>query len=99
MRTKKMLDYGSFSEQTRSHTSEDWVIGDECNPIHSLPAREPTRRKVTVSSLCSSSGPENETLDSSISTVSCFSTTQIKIDHSEWDAAHEIEGGIFELEL
>jgi len=78
MRTK-ILDYGSFSEQTRSHTSEDWVIGDECNPIHSLPAREQTRRKVTVTSLCSSIGPENETLDSSISTVSCFSKTKLVV--------------------
>jgi hypothetical protein len=97
MRTK-MLDRGS-SEQRRSHAVEDWVIGDKSDSIRSLPVRELTRHKVSSTSLCSSSGLENETLDSSMSsTLSCFSTTQISSD-LESEAAHDIESGIFEIEL
>jgi hypothetical protein len=97
MRTK-MLDHGG-SEQSRSHADENWVIGDKSESIHSLPVRELTRHKVCSTSLCSSSGLENETLDSSVSsTLSCFSTTQIGSD-SESQAAHDVESGIFELEL
>jgi hypothetical protein len=98
MRTK-MLNYGSISEHTRSHNDEDWVIRDKCESIHSLPVRELTRQKVSSPSLCSSSGLENETLDSSMSsTLSCFTATQIGSD-LESEAAHDVESGIFELEL
>ena len=93
----KMLDRGS-SEQRRSHAVEDWVIGDKSDSIRSLPVRELTRHKVSSTSLCSSSGLENETLDSSMSSLSCFSTTQISSDLDS-EAAHDIESGIFELEL
>jgi hypothetical protein len=98
MRTK-MLDHGSVSEHhKRSHADGDCVIGDKCEFIHSLPVRELTRHKVSSTSLCSSSGLENETLDSSMSSLSCFSTTQIGSD-SGWEADHDVESGIFELEL
>ncbi len=99
MRTK-MLDCGSIPEHHgRSRTDEDWVIGDKSESIHSLPVRELTRQNVSPTSLCSSSGLENETLDSSMSsTLSCFTATQIGSD-LESEAAHEMESGIFELDL
>jgi hypothetical protein len=93
-----MLDYGSISVHRRSHADEDWIMGDKSESIHSLAIPELTRHIVTVTSLCSSSGLENATLDGSVSTLSCFSTTQISSD-SESEAAHEMESGIFELEL
>jgi hypothetical protein len=93
-----MPDYGSISEHHRkSHANEDWIIGDKSESIIPLLARELTRHKVSSTSLCSSSGLENETLDSSMSSLSCFSTTQISSD-SESEAAHDVESGIFELE-
>jgi hypothetical protein len=96
----KMLDYGSICEHRRSYTDEDWFIGDKSETIHSLPVRELTltRHKVSVTSFCSSSALENETLDTSMSTLSCFTTTQIGSDLKS-EAAHDIESGIFELEL
>jgi hypothetical protein len=94
----KMLDYGSISEDhRRTYTDEDLFIGDECGPIHSLLARELTRHKVSVTSFCSSSAIENEILATSVSTLSCFLTTQSS--SVELQAVHDnIESGIFELE-
>jgi len=48
MRTK-ILDYGSFSEQTRSHTSEDWVL--EMNAIPFIPFQHENRRGAKLPSL------------------------------------------------
>jgi len=86
-----MLDYGSICKHRRSYTDEDWFIGDKSETIHSLPVRELTltRHKVSVTSFCSSSALENETLDTSMSTLSCFTTTQIGSDLKS-EAAHDI---------
>mmetsp|Transcript_9459 Transcript_9459/g.14619 ORF Transcript_9459/g.14619 Transcript_9459/m.14619 type:complete len:174 (+) Transcript_9459:55-576(+) len=89
----KMQDYESIFENRRSrHADEDWFIGDESEPIHSHPAREPTRHKEGTPSLSSS---ESETLDGSISSLSCSSTTSI----SSYSGAEAEDNGIFELEL
>ena len=91
-----MQDYGSICEDRRSRRdNEDWFIGDESEPIHSHPVREMRRHKERSPSLCFSSALESETLDGSISSLSCFSTTSISSD-SESEAE---DSGIFELEL
>ena len=96
----KMVDYGSGSipDDRRSLTDEeDWFIGHTYEPIYSLHKQEATTHKGSVDSSSASFLLEND-LNSSISPLSCSSTTQISID-SELEVAYDIESGIFELEL
>eukprot|EP00984_Skeletonema_dohrnii_P031104 scaffold23187_cov111-Skeletonema_dohrnii-CCMP3373.AAC.1 len=88
-----MQDYESIFENRKSrHADEDWFIGDTSESIHSHPVREMRRHKEGTPSLSSS---ESETLDGSISSLSCFSTTSISSD----SGSEAEDSGIFELEL
>ena len=88
-----MQDYVSIFENRKSRRdNEDWFIGDTSEPIHSHPVRELTRHKEGTPSLTSS---ESETLDGSISSLSCSSTMSISSDSGSEAEDNEI----FELEL
>jgi hypothetical protein len=98
----KMQDYGSLSEDRSCHADEDLIVaGEKYEPIHSIPARtELTRHKEGSTLMCSSVALERETLCSSMSPLSCFSTAPVSIESdSESQAGHYVENGIFELEL
>ena len=97
-----MQDYGSLSEDRSCHADEDLIVtGEKYEPIHSTPARtELTGQREASTLMCSSVALERETLYSSMSPLSCFSTAPGSIESdSESQAGRYVENGIFELEL
>ena len=98
MHTKmqEVFNIRSLSERRCDNDGgDDWLLVDQSESIHSLPAeRELTRHKVSFTSLSSSSEHENEPLNSSLSSLSCSTASQI-----DDEATHDIESGIFELEM
>eukprot|EP00985_Skeletonema_marinoi_P032040 scaffold38004_cov166-Skeletonema_marinoi.AAC.2 len=98
----KMQDYGSLSEDRSCHADEDLIVtGEKYEPIHSTTARtELTGQREASTLMCSSVALERETLYSSMSPLSCFSTAPGSIESdSESQAGHYVENGIFEFEL
>jgi len=91
-----MKDFSSVSE-LRSDSADfddNWIVGDQSEPNHSLSEQELTRHNVFFASL-SSSEHENETLHGSMSSLSC---SESQMDESA-KPTDDIHSGIFELEL
>jgi len=98
----KMQDFRSLSERGTTDAKEDWVVGDDDEPSYS--SSQPTIRieelsrhtaYTTSTSLTSSENIGSERRNSSLPSLSCLTS---HMDGSA-DATHDIESGIFELEL
>ena len=90
-----MQDFRSLSGRGTTDAGDDWVVGDQSQPMHrSFPEKELPRHTPSFASLTSSE-IESERRNGSMSSLSCSAS---HTDDSE-EATHDIESGIFELEL
>ena len=89
-----MQDFRSLSGRGTIDAGDDWVVGDQSKPMHrSFPAEKELPRHTP--SFTSSTSSEIERRNDSMSSLSCSAS---HTDDSE-EATHDIESGIFELEL
>ena len=92
----KMQDFRSYSGRGTTDDSDDWVVGDQSQPMHrSFPAEKELPRHTPSFTSLTSSEIESERRNGSMSSLSCSAS---HTDDSE-EATHDIESGIFELEL
>mmetsp|Transcript_31086 Transcript_31086/g.40189 ORF Transcript_31086/g.40189 Transcript_31086/m.40189 type:complete len:165 (-) Transcript_31086:143-637(-) len=89
----KMQDFRSLSERGTTDAKEDWVVGDDDEPSYSI--EEERTASFISTSLTSSENIGSERRNSSLSSLSCLTS---HMDGTA-DATHDIESGIFELEL
>ena len=90
-----MQDFRSLSGPGTTDAGDDWVVGDQSQPMHrSLPAEKELSRHTPSFTSLTSSEIESEKRNGSMSSLACSSHT----NDSE-EATHDIESGIFELEL
>ena len=92
----KMQDFRSHSGRGTTDAGDDWVVGDHSQPMHrSFPEKELPRHTPNFGTSLTSSEIESERRNDSMSSLSCSAS---HTDDSE-EATHDIESGIFELEL